>query len=421
MLHLTPIFRHLRWTALIVTATTLTSRSVHTMSTISPRAAATTTITAKVNLLDLASSCIACTEAAGRVIKKIAEPNNQSDSQKNTRFKDDGSFVTDADFAAQGIIVQAIQSVSPDVRIVGEESAEEMAAHAGKYGCFESSVFERAKQEIRLRYHRKHIDPMPLGQGIKMIGDNNEETDEKVVESLNGISDPDECYVDASRVVVIVDPLDGTKSYAQGEYDAVSILISIVVDNEPIFGVIGKPFGYLEGANLTTILDCCCVIVYGGPLLKGVYVAGGREIVALPISSYNLDNLPRAVISSSRSAGIVQDFCDHLAEQKLIHKEPILISGAGEKSLRLILQVNNEALWFFPKKGTSLWDVAAPDAILRSLGGKLTDKFGNCMDYSKPRDDAENMEGVVACIDTDLHAICINLYSQGDWEKRVYK
>ena len=101
--------------------------------------------------------------------------------------------------------------------------------------------------------------------------------------------------------------------------------------------------------------------------------------------------------------------------------EPILISGAGEKSLRLILQVNNEALWFFPKKGTSLWDVAAPDAILRSLGGKLTDKFGNSMDYSKAREDAENMEGVVACIDANLHAKCIELYRQGDWASRVYE
>jgi 3'(2'), 5'-bisphosphate nucleotidase len=395
-----PVFRRLHWTTFVVTAT-LTSRSVCTMS-----------ITPKVNLLDLASSCVACAEAAARVIKIIAEPNNEIDVQKNTRLKDDGSFVTDADFAAQGIIVQAIRSISPHVRIVGEESAEEMAVHVGKHDYIENNILKRTQQEIRLRYHRIILDPMPLAQGITIS--DIDDTDCDASELLKGLVDPDECHVDASRVGVIVDPLDGTKSYAQGDYDAVSILISIIVDNKPYFGVIGKPFGYPEGANLTSIMDRSCVIIYGGPLLKGAYIAGGKEIIACPLSMENEDDLPRAVISSSRSMGVVRDFCSHLAKKKLIHKEPLLISGAGEKSLRLILQVNNEALWFFPKKGTSLWDVAAPDAILRSLGGKLTDKFGNVMDYSKPREDAENMEGVVACIDASLHAKCIELYRQWD-------
>ena len=244
-------------------------------------------------------------------------------------------------------------------------------------------------------------------------------SDAEVEELVRGLVDPEECVVDASRVGVIVDPLDGTKAYAQGEYDAVSILICITLDFQPYFGVIGKPFGYLEGANLTSMLDTSCITIYGGSLLKGVYIAGGQSIEASPIAAEKEDDLPRAVISSSRSKGVVRDFCLHLAKYNLIHKEPLLISGAGEKSLRLILQFNNEALWFFPKSGTSLWDVAAPDAILRSLGGKLTDKFGNEMDYSKTRADAENMEGVVACIDSELHAKCIALFKEGDWASHL--
>jgi 3'(2'), 5'-bisphosphate nucleotidase len=430
------------------TGTQISSRCATTMPQQLPTTHNDTTSAAsgsnvKVNLLDLASACVACAEAASRVIKAIAEPQDQSHEgddngdppstslQKNTRLKEDGSFVTDADFAAQGIIVKAIRSISPHVRIVGEESAEEMARHSGKYHQYninDDVILQRTQEELRLRYHRKVIHPMPLAQGsttTKPVQNNHnpsDGTDQVVTEFLQGVRDPDECYMDASRVGVVVDPLDGTKSYAQGDYDAVSVLISIIVDNEPYFGVIGKPFGYPEGANLTSVLDRGCVIVYGGPLIQGVYIAGGREIVAspLPVVAANESDLPCAVISSSRSMGEVQEFCAHLAAQHLIHKEPILISGAGEKSLRLILQVNNEALWFFPKKGTSLWDVAAPDAILRSLGGKLTDKFGNTMDYSKAREDAENMEGVVACIDANLHAKCIKLYRQGDWATRVY-
>ena len=99
-----------------------------------------------------------------------------------------------------------------------------------------------------------------------------------------------------------------------------------------------------------------------------------------------------------------------MGEKGLVNPQPMLISGAGEKSLRLILQRYNEAIWFFPKPGTSLWDVAAPDAILRTLGGKMTDKNGNAMDYSKPREEAENTEGLVACIDSRLHQDCIDVF-----------
>jgi 3'-phosphoadenosine 5'-phosphosulfate (PAPS) 3'-phosphatase len=364
----------------------------------------------KVNLLDLAAACVACTETASKAIETVVDA-------KNTRLKPDGSFVTDADFIAQGVIVLAIQSISKNVRILGEESAEEMAAHQSSATPLDPHVWKRTADEVRLRYHGTHdVDPLPLAQGISTSSEYTGVTFKE--------KDPDDVIVEASRVAVIVDPLDGTKSYALGEYDAVSILISILLDNHPIFGVIGKPFGY--SAGLTSMLDTKCVTVYGGPLLKGVFVAGGKRVDAVPILQQSGKNeeelleelLPRAVISRSRSNGVVNEFCVHLGEQGLIHKEPMLISGAGEKSLRLILQINNEALWFYPKGGTSLWDVAAPDALLRSLGGKLTDKFGNEMDYSKSRKDAENLEGVVACIDKDLHAKCIQLFSEGDWLER---
>ena len=253
----------------------------------------------------------------------------------------------------------------------------------------------------------------------------------------------------AQAVEYPVQAIEDLLLFVAGDTDAVSVLIAVLVDDQPVFGVIGKPFGYHhpndndnnncnDNSNnndhhhhldvrttthpVTSILDRDTVIVYGGSLIRGVYLAGGRAIVAAAASRDDNDPaaLPRAVISSSRSRGVVRDFCALLADQQWIHPEPLLISGAGEKSLRLILQVHQEALWFFPKKGTSLWDVAAPDAILRCLGGRLTDKWGRPMDYSKSRDNAENLDGVVACIDANLHAKCIELYREGDWANREY-
>jgi 3'-phosphoadenosine 5'-phosphosulfate (PAPS) 3'-phosphatase len=464
----------------------------------------------KVNLLDLAAAAVACTVSAGRTIQHISQPRNNNEHhdnndnndddddddgdkkddtnntnsikssnnscRKNTQLKPDGTLVTDADFAAQGIIVQALLSVSPDICIMGEESEQDMQRHVGKYlytyddECLNADILQRTKRELLLRRRKSQQQQQqqqqqsaaaaaaaaavarqsPLSNGNTCHG--NDDDDDFIrhlplapitsdstaaaagaanAEEEDGSSssvllelteeDLDEVVVDASRVVCIVDPLDGTKSYAHGEYDCVSILIAIIVDNEPHFGVIGKPFGY---SGFSSIRDTSCATIYGGPLTRGVFVAGGQQIIASPINNNNNNNnaneednnsLPKAVISTSRSTGVVHDFCVHLGEKALISPEPLLISGAGEKSLRLIVQRNNEAIWFFPKPGTYLWDVAASDALLRSLGGKLTNKYGHNLDYSKSREEAENVDGVVACIDSDLHAECIRLFHEGDW------
>jgi 3'-phosphoadenosine 5'-phosphosulfate (PAPS) 3'-phosphatase len=509
-------------------------------------------VNATVNLLELAAAAVACTVTASRKITALSSL--YKDSNMNARLKSDGSFVTDADFAAQGAIVQAIQRVSQHVRIVGEESAEEMAAHIDdeddaedvgsvdndeddddddkadhddddgsggdndapgddvaaaahaasatttnkgrkrrlqqkqqqqleqqqkrqQQSIIDRDILERTRSEVRYRLFYQKSTPnkkdglageggadgmtiLPLSPAppsppsstttattAESTTTSNAPAATPFVPLQFSSDDPDDCTVDASRVSVIVDPLDGTKSYAHGDYDAVSILVGIVVDNVPIFGVVGKPFGY---TGLPPIRDTGCVTICGGSLLGGVYVAGRLEpIVRTPIrldaaaggaaaaaaadtdegtaaSSSKADaakavllkDLPRAVISSSRSEGVVQDFCLHLGDRGLIDPVPLLISGAGEKSLRLILQKNNEALWFFPKGGTSRWDVAAPDALLRSLGGRMSDKNGNDLDYSTSRDDAENVDGIVACIDAELHAECIRLFGEGDWGTR---
>ena len=82
--------------------------------------------------------------------------------------------------------------------------------------------------------------------------------------------------VDADRVSVFVDPLDGTSAYAKGKYEAVTILVAIIVDNTPVFGLIVKPFNI--GANLRCFKETKCSVVYGGTLLGGAYVMGGEEL-----------------------------------------------------------------------------------------------------------------------------------------------
>jgi len=389
--------------------------------------------TETVNMLDMASSMLASAVSASMTIRSLAQPdsaNGEVDGdQKNARLKADGSFVTDADFAAQSIITRAVLRVSDQVRILGEENPEGVAKLADddklQFTTADQIMYETCRRELCMRY--KSMKLQQSGSEVAEISGAAlplSPTSAFKKDSTNFTLSEDEqkdLVVDASRVCVIIDPLDGTKSYAKGDYDAVSILISLNIDYQPHFGVICKPFGY-EGVS--PILDSECASVYGGPLIGGGFIAGGAPLrvykAAVPedgASSVKEADLPRAIISSSRSKGVVEDVCRHLGSIGLVHPEPLHISGAGEKSLRLVLRRNNEALWFFPKSGTSLWDIAASDAILRSLGGKVTDKFGRPLDYSKPRTEAENMDGIIASSDEKLHAECIRIFQEKEWDE----
>ena len=124
----------------------------------------------------------------------------------------------------------------------------------------------------------------------------------------------------------------------------------------------------------------------------------------------------KAIISKSRAGGVVQKCIDSLSSRKLIHHQPLYITGAGYKTMKLLIGEENEALWFFPKPGTSLWDVAAADALLRVMGGRISDKFGRDLDYGKGRLEADNVDGIIACSDSVLHSKCIELYKEEKWD-----
>ena len=360
-------------------------------------------MTTTVDLLDLAAAAVSSSIVAAQHITHLAR------GELKIRSKADGTLVTNADLMAQQIIVQGLRRVSEDVRVVGEESEEEMdQQHVTGHEDDSARFFALARQELHLRYRNEdtEIQHLPLAPEGAAAPDC-----DQVLRSPPLA----ECVVDTQRVSVFIDPLDGTKAYARGDYEPVSILIAIILDQVPCFGVINKPFGY---PGQTTVMDTGCVAIYGGTLLGAAYTAGGgycTKATPTPSSPPTSEDLPRAVISSSRSAGIVEEFVTHLGTKGMIHPTPLMISGAGEKSLRILLRSEQEGLWFFPKAGTSLWDVAASDALLRATGGRLTDKHGKDMDYSKTRLEAENHDGVVACYDRSLHAECIKLFLEGTW------
>jgi len=419
-----------------------------------------------VNLLDLAASALASTVAASRPIRERSAIYAEGDD-KNARIKLDGTVVTDADGEAQGIIVRALTQISNQIRIVGEESQQEMERHESstknqqiEVVRHNERIFQCCKQEIYERYHHNDAGHnsqeavLPLAQTI--VNKDENDTTSTTIEGGKEITDGPATSTDASpssstspilvdpaRVSVYVDPLDGTKCYANHQYESVTILIAIILDNIPWFGVICKPFG---SQGLPSILDTGCAAIYGGCLLGGVYVAGGKQLkrkrasippLSEPHQLLNEDSdatfpsdenedsdvekgPPKAILPlPAKSVGVVQDFVDDLANRGMLHPQSIHASGAGEKSMRLVLGIENEGLWFWPKKGTSRWDVAASDALLRVMGGRMTDKDGNDLDYSKARTESENTNGIIACTDIRMHKEIMKLFEEGKWDDKL--
>jgi 3'-phosphoadenosine 5'-phosphosulfate (PAPS) 3'-phosphatase len=425
-----------------------------------------------ISLVNLSSITLASTIIASKIIQNHSQFLSTSSHQQTkpkSRLKDDGSIVTDADGESQRLITSYIKSVSPLIRIVGEESNDEIKISQQEYHKntwwgispmskrklmnkekkYEGFICDYVKREVMWRFKK-----------VKMENEQNEFGD-------NLKADHDELYVDPSRVSVYVDPLDGTSSYAKGDYEAVTILAGVMLDNVPIFGVIVKPFGH-EGYDIDyhKVLSSSttsspsrnnsklgfqypCSAIYGGTLVGGAFVVSGDELSRsrlhrnpseMSSTSKNSLSIPKkeseslsttscihnatnqqysqckAIISKSKGGGVVQQCIDSLSSKGLLHPEPLYITGAGYKTMRLLLGTYNETMWFFPKPGTSLWDVAAADALLRVMGGRISDKFGRDLDYSKKWTEADNLDGIIACSDTKLHEKCMQLYHDECWD-----
>jgi 3'-phosphoadenosine 5'-phosphosulfate (PAPS) 3'-phosphatase len=472
-----------------------------------------------INLLTLASTTLAATIIASRIIQKHSQllshknknnnnnntnNNNNNNNNKNnnnneapkSRTKNDGTIVTDADGESQRLITSYIKSISPHIRIVGEESNDEIQISTKQYSrntwwgvspgskrklmnkekMNEDYICDMVKMEVSLRYN-KYLQELKLKMKMKLNEKRDHEQEEKQnnendhendqngnrtnsgTGTSGGSSNIDPIHVDPSRVSVYVDPLDGTSSYAKGNYEAVTILAGVMLDNVPIFGIIVKPFGH-DGFNvnfhkhdnttnssmtMTSGFQGPCSAMYGGTLLGGAFVVSGGELkrsricrtnetlsspsmsapTHIPTSTANQQqnqhehehqHQRKAIISKSRGGGVVRQCIDSLSSKGLLHPEPLYITGAGYKTMRLILGTLNETMWFFPKPGTSLWDVAAADALLRVMGGRISDKFGHDLDYSKSWTEADNLDGIIACSDIHLHARCIQLYQDECWD-----
>jgi 3'(2'), 5'-bisphosphate nucleotidase len=174
----------------------------------------------------------------------------------------------------------------------------------------------------------------------------------------------------STKRVWVIDPLDGTKGFTEREADF-AVQIALVIDGEPVVGVVFQPIG-----------DVLYTAVKG----RGAHLSiEGAEAIRLNVSKKTeFVDMTMAVSRSHRSSKMEGVFRHFGIKNEFAH------GSVGLKVGFITRRIADIYIHMSPH--TKFWDTAAPQIILEEAGGKLTDIFGDKIDYTLA--DVKNHNGI---------------------------
>lgn len=177
--------------------------------------------------------------------------------------------------------------------------------------------------------------------------------------------------LDKSRVWM-VDPLDGTNGFIAGNGDF-AVQIGLAEHGEPIVAVVYLP---LTGA------------LYRAVRGEGTWIERPQlEPEKARVSDHtHVSEMRLAASRSHRSSRM------NKVVQRFGFREEVQRGSVGIKIGLLIEQQCDVYIHLSPR--TKQWDTCAPQLILTEAGGRMTDLFGEPLDYNVP--DVQNRNGLVA-------------------------
>lgn len=181
------------------------------------------------------------------------------------------------------------------------------------------------------------------------------------------------------EISLFVDPLDGTREFVEGRLQNVASLIGIARHNKPIAGVVGLPFPEESGPDV--------VIHYG--IADQQSSAGTWPEVELRNSVPDHDGI---TIFTGDSKNHILANATACAMDIAENPRHVIVGGTAAKFQQLLKVPDSIAILHFV---TELWDTCAPESIISSQGGKVTDMFGSPLVHS-PKRPFGNIFGVVA-------------------------
>ena len=331
----------------------------------------------EVSVSAMASALVALAEEAGDIIRKVAADGELGTVDKKLAPEAVrsamGDLQTEADRRAEARIVSVLRREFPGVLVIAEEETE--AAFAGR------------------------DDQSPLVRSDRA----------ERAQTLDWDTD----VVEASRVVVYVDPLDGTNEFASGHFELVTTLLGLAVDGVPVAGIIGQPFYGLERASPSSAAESAALSAAPGRVVFGGPGAGVHGLDAVDADTASLKPLVVGLNRGVRDPRIepaMEQVEAAVRAQGWPGVELSRGSASGWHCLQLLER--RHGLYLHLREGTKKWDTAPGEALLvGAMGGRLTDVAGRSYVYDGMAEKHKNLAGLIASLSVETHEMAVSAVS----------
>ncbi len=280
----------------------------------------------------------------------MTNPQNSADWQQRNRLKN--AFNAAPTDTAN--LLKLARALIPLVRRAGEMELEfyhHGVAVMDKADGSPVTLADQKAEKLISRYLRK------IAPGIPIVGE----------ESTAAGEIPDI----SKGTYFLVDPLDGTKEFIKHNGDF-TVNIALMVDNKPVMGII-------------------CA-----PLSGKIYFAGSDEAYELGLDGMEkrlsirpLPDTGLTVLEGKRPG-------DAEKTAALLKDSKVEATLDRSSSLKFCAIAAGEADIYPRLGGTSEWDTAAGDAILRAAGGRVVTLDGQSLRYGKADEKFHNPDFIAA-------------------------
>lgn len=175
----------------------------------------------------------------------------------------------------------------------------------------------------------------------------------------------------SKRRVWMVDPIDGTKGFIDGNGDF-AVQIGLAVEGRPALGVVYQP---------------AADVLHWAAKGAGAWVTRGDVTTALRVSEETEPARMRLAASRSHRSPRMDRVVRAFGFTEEVRR--------GSVGIKIGLVVERQCdLYITLSSKTSQWDTCAPEAILAEAGGRITDLWGEPLQYNT--EDVRNYNGVAA-------------------------
>jgi len=304
--------------------------------------------------------------AIGAVLRaaQLCEQVRSTFCREDAHEKEDASPVTIADFGAQAIMIDMLESMFPQDEIVGEEDAALLHGTDGDTRA--AAVLAALATQLPGINKQRLVHLLERGGGGGGAG----------------------------KRFWTLDPIDGTKGFIRG--DQYAIAVALIEDGEVVLGVLGcpalpvGPLGRTDAAS-GVLLDAVkgeqhvCQRPLADP--RQICRVQARQGLAVTEAVF-CESVEKAHTAQSRSGRIAAMLGVHAAPVRIDSQCKYAVVARGDADVYLRLPA---------RKGyvEKIWDHAAGAFLVQQAGGCVTDMDGLPLDFAQGRELTRN-RGIVA-------------------------